>query len=60
MSTELIVNEETIKENQSRENIDFYIRHLSLPELKVVEWFCKTMAQTYSQSYKDWYEEANG
>jgi len=37
-----------------KENINFYISHLSVTELKILESVAKQLARSYSKSYNEW------
>ncbi len=42
------------KEQEAKSNIDFFMRHLSLSELKILEKLAHELAKTYSESYNEW------
>lgn len=42
------------KEHYMKSSINFYLQHLSLKELKILENNAKELANNYSESYKKW------
>ena len=49
-----ILNPQEEKEQELKRNIDFFIRHLDLKELIVLEKVAHQLADNYSSSYADW------
>jgi len=53
MATETY-NPKREKEQEVKSNIDFFVRHLSLTELKILEKLALELANSYSESYRKW------
>ncbi len=42
------------KEQEAKSSVDFYMRHLSLKELQILEKLALELANNYSESYRQW------
>jgi hypothetical protein len=49
----LVINEESQMKIQLRTEIDSYVRHLSLPELKIIKQMAEILCKNYSDSYRN-------
>ena len=47
-------NPQKEQEQEVKNNIDFFVRHLSLRELKILENLALELAKNYSESYLEW------
>ncbi len=54
MATPEIENSESTAKNASIMNTLFYMEHLSVKEIKIIEELAKNLANSYSSSYVDW------
>lgn len=52
--TRVYPTHEKEKKRESKSNVEFYMRHLSLKELKVLEELALQLATNYSESYREW------
>lgn len=41
-------------ERELKDNIQFYLRHLELKELKILEKMAHELSSAYSDSYREW------
>ncbi len=53
MKAEILTFEKS-QEIKIKNNIDFFMRHLSLKELKIIENLALDLAKNYSESYIKW------